>query len=247
MAAKKTEETPNLEDAASIFEQFESIKEEERESYDLAERLAGTRNRTITVTVYTDEEAGAELGGVEDVRGFGGVVIDRRRWGLLGELEVLQETGKFLKGLSERTPVQDRELERIAGEITRISEEYPKIMARLNATAYTFELQSLNKDEMLKVGKEARLSAGIKGNNKVPAKLEDKVAKAGTDILLQKSVKRWADHSAKLAFTELTREQAAVFREMLPATEYERLDKAITDLSIQRQIAESITDTPDFS
>lgn len=218
------------------------IQEEAREGYSLIERLRSAAVRTKTVTVYTDAVAGEELGGAEDAVDQYGLKGGRRRWGLKGDLDIALEKASRLEGQDD--PDED-EVREVAAEIDRLKKAIPAVVKRLEKSALTFTLRTIPDFVIRDARRQARKALGIKGKGVPESRLEE-FGLEHLAHLVAASVESWEDKQAKQKFTHLTVSEAKALRDELPVGQFDRLDKAIGDLSFEAKIASDATDTPDF-
>ncbi|WP_406245799.1 hypothetical protein ACI7YT_12215 [Microbacterium sp. M] len=244
------------------FEAFEEeIVEEAREGYDLRDRLRNRLKRTKTVTVYTDDIAGSELGGAEDSVDAYGIRHGRRRWGIKGELDRLGEVATDLErrlvNLTEildenpddaEAAAQRAEVEaHIATLAEKVAAEQKKItplLKRLEKTSLQFTLRTIPDLVIRDARRKAKRNLGIKG--KIPEVLLEEFNLEHVAILVAASVESWEDKGAKQKFTSLTVEEARALRDELPVGQFTVLDKAIGELSFEAQISNLATDSADF-
>jgi hypothetical protein len=213
-----------------------------REGFDLRERLLGVAPLTKEVTVYTDAVTGKELGGAEDVRGQGGIVLGRRRWGVLGELEEAQLSAKALLDSDDVSEEKVAALEAKAAELTKKSKT---LLRKLEKTALHFTLQAVPDLVIRDTRRKAKQFLGIKGKG-IDGR-EEEFALEYSALLLAASVKEWKDGSTGQTYTSLTDEQARDLRDFLPQGQFNRLDTAMLELSFETQIGNHATDSADFS
>lgn len=226
-----------------------AIREEEKADYDLRNRLAGLRNRKKSVTVYADDGAGEELGGAEDVLGFGGVKTGKqRRWGLVGKLADLQDAAAILVKESEdegETAEREAAMNRLAGEIAEVKAQIPAALERMKASAFTFHLRTIPEVIIKDCHRKAREALGITKKGEDVSQNDEYLAEFTANFLVA-STEKWVDHGAGKEFTSIDPDQVRAFADLLPRGEFTKIDTAMAELSMTTKIAQQVTDTPDF-
>lgn len=239
---------------SAIEQEINEIREEARDDFDLSRRLAGRAKREKPITVYSDAEAGEQLGYAVDEEELGGIKTGRRaREGVLGKLDALKEEGKQLAKQIEANAEMELEsdpadLERaqaIPAEMAKLQAKADKLRERLKETSFTFTLQSLPEVIEKAVKRETRDALKIEGKG-IPGARQEEYEREYEAQMLAKSTVRWTDHETGDQHEGLTIERARSFRRFLPRGQFDRLDRAIANLSFARVIANSATDDADF-
>lgn len=225
----------------AVEEQFEQIAAEAREGYSLRDRLQGRTRVSKTVTVYTDEVAGRELGGAVDQEDQFGIKLGRRRWGLKGELDALEER---LVALDKQESPDEDEVNEVVALIEKTKKKIPGVLKRLEASALVFTLSSVPDLVKKDARRRAKKAAGIKGKG-IEGR-EEEFGEEYTPILLSESVQSWEDRATGKTFSTLSVEEAKWLQQDLPEGEFPKLDAAMIDLSFQAQISNVATDSADF-
>lgn len=228
--------------------------EETRGEFSLRDRLAGVNRRTKTVTIYTDAVTGDELGYAKDEVLEGGFRTGQRiRKGIIGEMDALEAEGKaILTRIEEEEKAGLEPTEGLAEQAVAVGEKAksfgPKIAAlrkKLDESALVFTLHAVPDFVIRDARRQARLALGIKGKGIPDAQAED----YGLEYLAQilsASTGSWEDHLSGEKHSRLTVQQAKELRDFLPYGQFDRLDAAMTELSFQAAIDNSVTDNPDF-
>lgn len=227
-----------------------AVQDEARKTFDMRARLMGATRRTKTVTVYTDDTAGAELGSVVDEM-LGEYATGRKiRTGLIGKLDEITERAKSSVLLLDEDA--DDYDERVAEINAMIGEESDAITAEITAlqekmheSSMTFTIQALPDVIVRSITRKAKAALEIKGKG-IPEALEEEYALEYTAHFLSASTVQFTDNASGETFRELSVEDAKALRDFLPAGQFPRLDRAMVELSIEAQISNQATDTPDF-
>jgi seryl-tRNA synthetase len=230
---------------------IDEIIEEAREGFDLRARLQGVRTRTKQVTVFTDDETGALLGGAEDVLIPGTEIVSgRRRWGVQGELDEIAHRAEALAKRLEGSPSPEdedalsAEAESLNAQREKLTRKAASLIKKLRATSLTFTLRSVPELVVRDTRRKARNALGIK--SKGIEGREEEFSLEYTAILLAASVDSWTDAASGQTFDELTVRQAKDLYDFLPVGQFAKLDRGMTELSMQASIGEYGTDSADF-
>lgn len=230
--------------------EFDEIMDEARTGFDLRDRLAGVRRRQKTVTVFTDSETGAELGGVETKYLPGtDIVQGKRRWGVQGRLDELREKADSLAKRIEQTPTladeYRQEIAALEEEMKGLSDEASTLLKKLQETALIFKMQALPDIIIRDTRRKARKALDIKGKD-IPESMQEQYGLEHVATLLAASVQSWKDNSDGKVYDSLSVQQARDLRDYLPAGQFPLLDEAMLELSFQASIGEHATDSADF-
>jgi hypothetical protein len=219
----------------------ESVIEEAREGFDLRARLIGANTLTKTVKVYTDTATGRELGGSEDRRTQNGIVVGRRRWGVQGRLE---ELGLEAEALGKQEEPDVEQIKAIEDESAALVKKSKTLLAKLEKSALVFTLRAVPELIIRDTRRKAKANLNIKG--KGAQGREEDLALEFTILLLAASVSEWTDNASGTVLSSLTDQQARDLNDLLPPGQFDRLDRAMIELSFEAQIANSGTDDADF-
>jgi hypothetical protein len=222
----------------------ESIRTEAREGYSLFERLAESNHRTKTVTVYTDNALGAELGYAFDEEDFGIKTGQRVRKGLIGELDELKERAALIAEHGTEEEAEAAILEIEAAKKSLVA-KVKKIQKQMQASALVFTLQSVPELVIKDSKRKARKALGIKGKGIPEAQQEDYDSEY-TCQLLAASVLSWEDKKVGKKFDSLSVEEAHGLQDLLPRGQFPLLDSAMVELSLEAAIANHAVDDVDF-
>ncbi|MBT2484856.1 MULTISPECIES: hypothetical protein [unclassified Microbacterium] len=238
---------------AEIEAELDGIQESARTDFELVNRLAGKSKRRKSVTIYTDSEAGAQLGYALD-QTEGGIRTGRRvRRGIAGRIDQLEEEGNSLVKRIEHqveagleVPEADTErAKEIQAELAKEKRKVTALKKRLEATAFKFTLHSLPDIIKRDMRRRARLNLGIRGKN-VPADMVDEYELEHSAVSLVASVESWTDVEQDETHSSLSIERARTFRDYLPEGQFPRLERAMLELSYEVAIEHNATDDADF-
>lgn len=224
----------------------DDIIEEAREGFDLRARLLGVSPLKRDVTIYTDAVVGKELGGAEDQKGQGGIVLGRRRWGVLGRLDEIKARVAVLRKMAEQNPesVDVDEIDALEDEKADLEKQAAPLAKKLNKTALVFTVCAVPDIVVRKTRRETKEHLGIKGKG-ISGREED-FGLEFTARLLAASVEKWTDNSTGTEYDSLSIQQARDLRDHLPAGQFIRLDNALSEVSFEAQIGANGTDSADF-
>lgn len=220
---------------------FEQVVEEARTGFDLRERLLGASTLSKTVTVYTDAATGKELGGAEDQKGQGGVVLGRRRWGVQGRIEEIGLRAEYL--LKQDSP-DDEEITALEAELAEKTKKSKALLAKLDKSALVFTIRAVPELVIRDTRRKARQNLGIKSKG-IDGR-EEEYSLEYTALLLSASVEKFLDKASGETYTSLSEQQARDLRDFLPAGQFAKLDAAMIEVSFEAQIGEHGTDSADF-
>ena len=230
---------------------IEGIQEEARNTFDMHARLAGVSRRTKEVTVYLDDTAGAELGGVEDET-IGEFVTGRKiRTGLIGRLdEIAEDAKRQVALLDEESDDYEEKVAAINASLefnsAGIADEIKQLRERLHKSSMTFTLQALPDVIVRGLRRQARAALDITTKG-IPESLEEEFDLEYTAQFLAASVSRWVDNQTGEVYKSLTADAARSLRDLLPPGQFPRLNRAMVELSHEVAISNQATDSADFS
>lgn len=225
------------------------IQEEARSTFSLRDRLVSKNSRRKTTTVYTDAEAGEELGYAVDEE-YQGIKSGRRlRRGLIGDLDALEEEGKvLLKRMNASDEVDDKDTARareISTETKTLRSKISAAKKRLKGSSIDFTLHTLPKPITKGVKHQTRSHLKIKGKG-IPEALVEDYNEEYSARMLAASTEEWTDHETGETHERLTVEQARDLFNYLPEGQFSRLDETMLTLSFEAAIANAGTDSADF-
>lgn len=249
---KKDKTTPETD--TDLDAEFAEIQDQARNDYELADRLANRSRRRKKVTIYSDAEAGEELGfAVDEIEEWGVKTGRRIRRGAVGKLDALQAEGEvLLKRIEDYTeneqevPAADAErAKQIQKESTALKRKITALKKRLDETSYVFNLQSLPEIITRDMKRQTRATLNIKGKG-VPENLKEEYELEQVVQNLVASTESWTDIESGETHSKLSLPRARSFRDFLPTGQFPRLERAMVELSYEAVIAHSATDNADF-
>ena len=219
---------------STIPAEIEQAVQEARDDFDLGATLTGAEKLTRTVRVFTDKEAGAELGGVEHWTdtslGFPRPQV--RHWGIAGKIIELSAT--------------DESKEENAAEIAELRARVVELSARLEATAITLELRSFPPIVKKISRKAAKKELGITGKVGPDHALWEEYVDEEDAQLLHHAVKKWVRAEDGVVRGELSLQNARALKGRLEEYEYAKIVEKLNELLFTRQIAQNATEDADF-
>lgn len=247
-----------MSDIADEYEEYaRPIIAEAKANYDLGKRLRTRPARVETVRVYTDEVAGARLGGIEPVFAANGAYLGERAWGIVKDLKEIKasvertrDDVKRLQGIedadfSEEIARLEAEIEDSQAKAEALAEEARKLAEKLEESAIDIELKSLPPVVRNNAKRKAKSELKIKG--KVSADQQDDYDREHEAQLLTLAAVSLTDHAEGHKQTGIPIEEARQIRDFLPDSEYKRITDKLIELEFQASIAKSAVDDPDFS
>lgn len=230
---------------------IEEIIEEAREGYDMTARLMGVSRREKKVTVFTDAATGAELGGAEDILVPGTDLKSgqKRRWGVIGELDAIGERAGALAKQIEQNPdlaeAYESEITELEKRRKDLEAKAKRLLKKMRSTSLEFTIRAVPDLVLRSTRRTTRAALGIKKKG-IPEGMEEDYKLEYTAQLLAASVASWTDNMDGSTHASLTVEHAGALRDMLPPGQFERLDEAMYELSMEVSIGRSVTDDVDF-
>lgn len=213
-------------------EAVDAIAVEAKEDFDLEEDLKGiaSSRKPVHVRVYTDEETGLEIGGIEIERNGLGIQVDIERWGVLGEIDELESNDvdgsnkKAIATLKKKLPALRERLEQSAIDLTLV--KLPPVIRRSSVRL-------------------AKAALGIKG--KISEAQKEEFEAQNLAELLALSCTRYFDHARGRRADGVTVKSAIALRDHLPDSEYAKIVTAVSNLQFKAAISEAATESADFS
>jgi len=207
-------------------EEFKAKKDELLGKLDIVAFLENKGTRSGQITIYTDEQAGLELGTAKDVTNQIGLTIGREQTGVLGEIDKLDEKSEtYQKGLKALEKKRDAILERI------------------RESGLTFHITAVPPFVAQSHQNQARRELGFKG--KLSEEQQKQVDDVASDILFSDVITSIVSADGASSGS-ITKEQAKALRERLPRSEKARLDYKIIDLQFSESFDQSVASDSDF-
>lgn len=222
----------------------DTIQEEAREEYDLSARLAGITKLTDSVTAYTDEITGKELGGVETTYiPNTEIVTGRRRWGVVGDQDALREK---IRAALEDDATTDEAVEALKAENAALEKKKAALLKKLEKTAITLHLRALPELVVKSAKREAYRNLKLKPKGGLtPEQIED-VQEEFLAVILTYNVTSWTDAAVDRTFDSMTIRQARALKPHLRAEEWAKIERAIDELQSMKIVGDAATDSADF-
>lgn len=245
------------EDINDEYEAYaEPIRVEAKADYDLGKRLRTRPIRVETVRVYTDEVAGARLGGDEPIIDGNGLFRGNRSWGIVKDLrDILGQVKRdadYRKTLTEKDDVEEiAELEASIAEGQARAEELQveakRLATTLEQSAIDIELKSLPPIVRNSALRKARQELGIKGKPPKEGDAAEAFEREHEAQLLSLAAVSLHDIGEEHKQEGISLQEARGLRDFLPESEYKRLTDKLIELEFQSAIAQAAVDDPDFS
>jgi hypothetical protein len=207
---------------------IEQVAEDAQANYDLEARLRGRPMRERGITLFTDEVKGEELGGVEEIRNQLQMVVGKRRWGLIGDLDLLEQ----VEGEKDQAAIDD-----LKAKIAAKREE-------LAETGVTVKLRAVPEIIVKDTRRKAKRYLGVKG--KVGEDQIEDYSEEITNQVLAVTIQSIEFHEDDYKVEKVNVADARNLRSFLPPSEFDRLDRKLYEIQFQASISEQATDNTDF-
>lgn len=130
-------------------------------------------------------------------------------------------------------------------------EDYAQIEAELRTVArevhesgFTVSLRAVPKVVIKKADRDTRKALGIKGTPHPD--LVEEFGEQYTARVLRDSIEKVTDHKSKAVQREFTVDEVRALKDYLPTGQFEKIDEALSDLSLTAQISDAVTADADF-
>lgn len=224
-----TENTAPETDAS--FKLLEEEVNAERSGFDLFDRLTKRPMRKPeVVTIYLDEEVGAELGYAVPVTNEYGIATGIAKAGALGELHD-----------ARAVPEADRDeklIKKLEAQVRELAER-----ARKNSLTVTLQWVPPLVEKAIEI--KAMRSIGVK-QKPLPKDRIDDYTEAWLARALEASVVSIVDNFDGSVKHSLTVPEARILQEQTPKEQYARLDVALNTLLNRKAISDEALDNADF-
>lgn len=230
--------------AAEVIAEAEAAQQAEAErlskltkrGFDLKARLEGRGLRRATITLFLDEELGAELGDAYDKKNKLDMVVGRERSGVLGKLDELLER----QGNAEQAdPALDEAIE-------HLQEQRSELIKKLNDTGLTLNLRAVPPVIQKDVHRKAKQTLEITEKG-IPDEMRELFSTAEMAHLMALIIQSITDNATGTVNVEVTYDDAIALMELLPPSQFARLDEAIGKIQFTDAISRSIEEQEDFS
>lgn len=220
-------------------EAIEKIADITKKGFDLSARLQNRGLRKATITLYLDEEMGAELGDAYDVKNAMGVTTGRERTGIIGDLDALVA--------ARDTPSPDGTVgPDLADSIADLEAKRDAMIEELTKTGIVVSLRAVPPVIEEDCKRKARETLGIKEKG-VPKDLSDEFTIAQTAHLMSVMIQRVTDNSTGQVNEGATYDDCVSMMEYLPKSQFARLDQKLGEVQFTDAISRSIEGQEDFS
>lgn len=220
-------------------EAIEKIADMTKKGFDLSARLQNRGLRKATITLYLDEEMGAELGNAYDLKNAMGVVIGRERSGVIGDLDALVA--------ARDTPNPDGTVgPDLADSIERLEAKRDALIEELTKTGIVVSLRAVPPVIEEDCKRKARATLGLKEKS-VPKDLTEEFNIAQTAHLMSVMIQRVTDNATGEVNEGASYDECVSMMEYLPKSQFARLDEKLGELQFTDAISRSIESQEDFS
>lgn len=237
-------------DGAENTDDLKRIADEARDQFDLANvvgesnsgsrvraGLQGRGLRSDTITLYTDAEAGKELGNADEAeqRNALGLVVGKLtiREGVLGKIADLVNSPDDLTDNQK-------------AELAKLETQRKKLKATLDKSALVLSLRSVPTIVTERIERETRAALKIPTGELIPTEQATNWRQISDAKLLAALVTHYSDKGTGDELDSIDFEDAKALREFLPRPEYNRLLALANDLQFKNIVAESVTKQADF-
>lgn len=232
-----------------------------KRGFDLKARLKNRGLRSGSITVYLDEDKGAELGWAYDVTDRIGMFVRRERHGILGELDHIAETrDKAVAAYEEavKNPEMtaaakkkakaelDTLVEAFEARIAELSVQRDEKIVELRQGALTIYARAVPPIIQKDCHRKAKDTLAITGK-KIPADIEEEFELAKQAHLMAVMIQSITDHESGGVITEVSYDDAIDFIDQLPPAQFQRLDNKLGEIQFTDNISRTIESQEDFS
>ncbi len=202
-----------------------------KKGFDLSARLKNRGLRRVTLTLFLDEDKGAQLGRAEDIFDVMGNVVGHEREGILGQIEALGD---------------EKESAAVKSELAKLTKKRDELIAELAKSGITVKLQAVPPIISNDCRRKAKEELGIKEKN-VPADQTEEFNASFTAHLLSVTIQSVTDNETGAINDKVTLQDAKQMMDYLPAGQFARLDEALARIQYTDAISRSIEVQEDFS
>lgn len=223
-----------------VQEELDKIVTTTKRGFDIQARMKNRGLRKATITLFLDDEKGAELGWAEDrFDPTLGTKIGREREGVTGELDAAREE---LEGL----PKTGKKREELEARIKGLEARCEELLAELIHSAIVVKMRAVPPVIEEDCHRLARQTLGITEKG-VPDDRYKEYLKAKTAHMMSKMFQSVTDNETGEVNEEVTYEDAFVIIGWLPPGQFERLDLAMGKVQFTDGISRAIEGQEDFS
>jgi len=199
-------------------EQIEEVMREVKRGFSLKDRLEKRGLRKVKVTLFLDENVGAEH----------------------------RETVLAIAALDEAVEAGERTAEEIGAERAALETRRADLEARLRADSLVVSLRAVPPVIAKDTHRRAKVSCGITGKD-VPAEKYDDYIRSMNAHLLSVTVESVVDTASGEQNDGLTYEDALDLMDYLPSEQFERLAGALNEVQFREKFSETVEAQEDFS
>lgn len=236
---------------AEIKEQVDKLVETTKKGFNLRDRLKNRGLRRGSITVFMDDDKGAELGWTRDIKDPLGNITGRARVGVLGEIEKAEAE---LHDASVRAAVAidgnqaavKAEVAEIEKKIAALHVKRDALAAELTETAIVITARAVPPIVQKDTHRKARQTLSITDKN-VPEALMEDLNISQTAHLLTVMVQSVKDNATGDINEGMSYEEAIDLMDYLSVHQFNRLDTFMGDLQFTDAISETIERQEDFS
>ena len=224
---------------AEIKEQVDKLVETTKKNFNLQERLKNRGLRRGSITLFMDDDKGAELGWVRDIEDAFGNVTSKETVGVLGLLALAEDA----RGAEGVTPAG---LKKLDARVAELEKQRDELIAELTKTALVIQLRAVPPIVQKDTRRKARATLGITDKS-IPEDKAEEFNVAQTAHLMTVMTQSVTDNSTGDVNDSLAFEDAIALMDYLSAQQFKRLDRIMGELQFTDAISESIESQEDFS
>lgn len=233
-----------------IEQKMEEIAKVTKKGFDLKARLQNRGLRRGAITLYLDEELGAELGDVRILRDGFNNVIGKHRTGIIGQLDEAAEARDTIvkefeaaKVLDSKAKLDTKQLDKTIAELEAKRDE---IVAELTRTGITIKMRAVPPIIEKDTHRLAKQTMGIEEKN-IPEEKADEFNSIKTAHLMSRILQSVTDNQTGEVNEVLDYEDCVALMEQLPPSQFDRLDNKLGEVQFTDAISRSIESQEDFS
>lgn len=257
-------DTATAEMPPEVKEELDKIVTTTKRGFDPGERLRKRGLRRGTITLFLDDEKGAEIGWAHDMTNALGQFVAREREGVVGEIDVAREErakevaeyqrqvdnagplGLSTKDLMDIKKAHESELKMYDGHIAELEAKRDELVAELTKTGLTIKMRAIPPVIEKDCRRLARRTLGINEKN-IPEEHRENYNLAFNAHLMTKMFQEVIDNETGAVNTETTYQDAIDLMGWLPPGQYLRLDVMMGKVQFTDHISQEIEAQEDFS
>jgi len=233
-----------------IEEKMAEIAQVTKKGFDLKARLQGRGLRKATIVLYLDEELGADLGDVRDLRDGFNNVVGKHRTGIIGDLDEAMEARAVItkdfeaaKALDSKAKLDTKELD---ARIADLEVQRDKLVEELTRTGITIKMRAVPPVIQKDTHRLAKQTLGI-DSKKIPEDKAEDFNFAVTAHLMSRIFQSVTDNETGEVNESLSYEDCIALMDLLPPGQFDRLDEKLGEVQFTDAISRSIESQEDFS